>query len=105
MKLRKDYGEMYCAQHGVGPTGGYCLTKKKIIGSNEYWDPAACNKMAEIFARSSVLDLGCGLGWYGKCLEKAGRRIRWTGFDGAEGVEKATGMYYEEKLLHSSTYW
>jgi predicted TPR repeat methyltransferase len=94
MKMRVAYGEMYCEKHGIGPTGGYCVkTAEEEVGYNHYWDSKACARMAELFAGSTVLDLGCGLGWYGKCLQEAGKSIEWTGFDGSEGIEKATKGY------------
>ncbi len=94
MKLRMAYGEMYCEKHGIGPTGGYCVKRAEVaVGGNHKWDKPACSRMAEIFAGSTVLDLGCGLGWYGKCLQEAGKNIRWTGYDGSEGIESATDGY------------
>lgn len=94
MKLRIAYGEMYCEKHGIGPTGGFCVkSAAQSEGGNHMWDKPLCTRMAEIFADSSVLDLGCGLGWYGKCLEGAGKNIKWMGLDGSEGIEKATDGY------------
>lgn len=92
MQMRVQYGEMYCEKHGIGPTGGFCVkTTETDVGGNTLWDKFACTRMADILAGSRVLDLGCGLGRYGACLDQAGKDIAWTGYDGSEGIERATG--------------
>lgn len=96
LKLRVAYGEMYCKQHGIGPTGGFCVKKDEKgnvpdVGGNAQWDAPVCTRMAELFAGASVLDFGCGMGWYGRCLTAANKGIKWVGMDGSEGIENVTG--------------
>ncbi len=57
------------------------------------WDKPLCARMAQLFKGNSVLDLGCGLGHYGKCLTSANAGITWAGLDGSEGIEAATDGY------------
>ena len=98
MQMRIAYGEMYCEKYGIGPTGGFCVkNSEENVGGNRLCDKSVCNRMAELFVGASVLDLGCGVGLYGKCLGDASNEIRWRGFDGAEGIEKATGRVTDLK--------
>lgn len=94
MKSRVNYGELYCEKHGIGPTGGFCVkSDTEGVGGNNEWDQPTCTLLADVFAEKTVLDIGCGLGWYGKCLNQADKNVKWTGLDGSEGIEKATGRY------------
>lgn len=92
MKLRIDYGAMYCEKYGIGPTGGFCLDTPSgpVVGGNDIWDTELCEGLGHLFSNQSVLDLGCGLGHYGRCLADMAEDIDWTGLDGGEGVEKVT---------------
>jgi 2-polyprenyl-3-methyl-5-hydroxy-6-metoxy-1,4-benzoquinol methylase len=90
-KLRIDYGELYCQLRGIGPTGGFCVDNTAGVGGNERVDEPACATLAQVMSGKSVLDLGCGMGGYGKCLANSNRGIGWVGYDGSEGIEKATG--------------
>jgi hypothetical protein len=93
LKLRVEYGQLSCQVNGIGPTGGFCLSKDAVhVGGNHQWDAPMCQKMADMFAGKTVLDLGAGLGHYGKCLGEADPSITWFGVDGSEGIENATGM-------------
>jgi len=91
MDMRVAYGELYCRLHGIGPTGGFCVHDTTDVGGNSAWDAPVCKELAQLFAGKRVLDLGCGLGHYGRCLTAAGTGIQWTGLDGSEGIQKATG--------------
>lgn len=91
IRHRIAYGELHCKLHGVGPTGGFCVNGTEDVGGNTQWDGPFCSKLAKLFAGKSVLDLGCGLGHYGKCLHAAGTGVKWFGVDGSEGIERATG--------------
>jgi hypothetical protein len=92
LNMRVDYGELYCKLHGIGPTGGFCVNSTADVGGNTAWDSAVCARLSKLFAAKTVLDFGCGLGHYGRCLQSAGTGIHWTGYDGSEGIEKATGV-------------
>jgi len=95
MEIRIAYGEMYCREHEIGPTGGFCLETSTDPGvaDNSRLDVDLCDRLAKLFANKSVLDLGCGMGQYGKCLQEAQKNISWSGYDGSEGVTKATGEF------------
>lgn len=48
-------------------------------------------QLATLFAHSSVLDLGCGVGQYGRHFHRHPEMgIRWLGVDGSEHIEEAT---------------
>lgn len=98
MEIRVAYGDMYCREHDIGPTGGFCLETSNDPGAmngslNGFDDFDLCDRLAEFFANKRVLDLGCGMGHYGKCLQKAQKNISWSGYDGSEGITKATGKF------------
>lgn len=96
LQLRVEYGQLSCQVNGIGPTGGFCLNKDAIhVGGNHMWDAPMCQKMADMFAGKTVLDLGAGLGHYGKCLREADPSITWSGADGSEGIEDVTDSYVE----------
>jgi SAM-dependent methyltransferase len=100
MEIRIAYGEMYCREHEIGPTGGFCLETSADPGvaSNSYLDIDLCDRLTKLFANKRVLDLGCGLGQYGKCLQKAEKNISWSGYDGSEGITKVTGKFETLKV-------
>lgn len=89
LKHRVAYGELFCKLHGIGPTGGFCVNGTKNVGGNAVWDPPVCTQLAKLFAGKSVLDLGCGLGHYGKCLSAANTGARWFGVDGLKRPQVA----------------
>eukprot|EP00887_Chlorella_sp_A99_P002864 scaffold6.g2864.t1 len=100
LKLRVEYGEAHCRTHGFGPTGGFCLpiltnasAGAEGIGGNDYLDATLCTQMAHLLRGQRVLDLGAGVGNYGRCLAAVNASIAWTGYDGSEGVERATDGY------------
>lgn len=95
--LRVAYGKMYCAEHGIGPTGGFCLygSNKTDIGGHSWMDQKLCTNLGQLFAGKSVMDFGCGRGQYGKCFEALDAGISWTGYDGSEGIFESTGGYVQ----------
>ena len=94
-QMRKEYGKMYCEAKGIGPRGGFCIPKNASVGTNtlanDHLDQPLCDEMAAVLKGKTVLDLGCGVGNYGRCLTKKDPSIRWAGYDGAEGIEDVTG--------------
>ena len=90
---RQQLGQICCQANGVGPTGGFCLTKEEaVVGGNGQWDSRITAEMQILFQTKSVLDLGCGLGHYGKAFDE-GSSVRWTGYDGSENIETVTDDY------------
>ena len=90
---RQQLGAYACKADGIGPTGGFCLTKEETsVGGNDIFDSSITAEMIVLFQGKTVLDIGCGLGQYGKAFEQAGN-IVWTGFDGAENIEVVTDGY------------
>ncbi|KAK9907483.1 hypothetical protein WJX75_004473 [Coccomyxa subellipsoidea] len=91
--LRKQLGRLSCAADGVGPTGGVCLDADgrhngREIGS---FDAVLAQNLAAFFGPRSVLDLGCGLGEYGRAFQELG--VAWEGFDGVENIEEITDHF------------
>jgi len=77
----------------ISKTGGFCLTKTKVTGGNNLYDEHMANFFAvSIFKGDSVVDLGAGLGHYGKMLmnHKSYPVTSWAGYDGAINVKSAT---------------
>lgn len=81
-----------CDGRKTSSTGGFCLTKTKIIGGNWMVDTDLGNYLRDnLFRGANVVDLGAGLGHYGKIFTQEGSPVKsWVGFDGAMNVESAT---------------
>jgi hypothetical protein len=91
--LRKAHGALSCKCKGIGPTGGFCLSKDRIyVGGNELWCKNIAKEFRRLFDKQSVYDFGAGLGWYGKALlanNSDGYRVAsYTAFDGAENIDE-----------------
>lgn len=55
--------------------GGFCLTREdRSVGANDYLDEGLAAQVVSLFRHSRVLDLGCGLGHYGRYLRTRVRR-------------------------------
>jgi trans-aconitate methyltransferase len=59
---------------------------------SEFDDFDLCDQLTELFANTKVLDLGCGMGHYGECLQKVQKNISWSGYDGSEGISEAVSF-------------
>ena len=81
-----------CEGRKTASTGGFCLTKQTVIGGNNWVDKPLGNYLRDkLFKDSSVVDLGAGLGHYGKIFTEKGSPVRsWVGYDGAMNVQSAT---------------
>ena len=81
-----------CEGKKTSSTGGFCLTKQTVIGGNNWVDkPLAEYLRDHVFKDKTVIDLGAGLGHYGKIfMEEHSPVISWVGFDGAMNVQNAT---------------
>lgn len=91
-KWRSYAGEISCKYTGIGPTGGFCLSaNKRNVGGNHCIDKKFASFLMFLFANSTVTDLGCGLGQYGKKFKKEG--VHWIGYDGAENIESVTNGF------------
>lgn len=91
LRLRREAGRQSCLKYGVGPTGGFCLSRARLkVGGNFYLPHKMGALLGALFANQSVLDLGCGLGQYGKFFADRFPSVRWLGIDGAERVEELT---------------
>ena len=73
-------------------TGGFCLTKRKVIGDNNWVDKSLAIHLQEIlFKDASVIDLSAGLGHCGKIFTEQGLPMRsWVGYDGAMNVQNVS---------------
>lgn len=90
--MRKKFGNLSCRCTGIGPTGGFCLSKEKVeVGGNSRWCPQLASEFRRIFNGKSVYDFGAGMGWYGRALtatQDDGYKIKeYSAFDGAENVD------------------
>lgn len=91
--LRKEAGWVSCLQRRRGPTGGYCLRlSHPARGGNDCISSGLAALLAQhAFGRgSTVLDLGAGLGQYGRYFAEHHPDIRYSALDGAEHIEEAT---------------
>jgi hypothetical protein len=73
-------------------TGGFCLTRTSRIGGNWMVDTSLAEYLRDhLFANATVVDLGAGLGHYGKIFIASNSPVKsWVGFDGAMNVQSAT---------------
>ena len=86
-------GSLSCKLTGVGPTGGFCMNSSSR-GNNECMPTQLADFMGELFRGSSVLDMGCGLGQYGRHFaNRSNLNISWLGVDGSEGIEAFTNGF------------
>eukprot|EP00966_Prymnesium_polylepis_P168515 3896209-Prymnesium_polylepis.1 len=76
-RLRNELGTLSCALRGVGPTGGYCLRpgRKTRIGGNDCVAETLAAHLARRFTR--ILDLGAGLGQYGRWFAAHAQNVHW----------------------------
>mmetsp|Transcript_26548 Transcript_26548/g.41650 ORF Transcript_26548/g.41650 Transcript_26548/m.41650 type:complete len:347 (+) Transcript_26548:105-1145(+) len=88
----KEERHKECDGQKTSSTGGFCLTMNNHIGGNWLVDTALGNHLRDnVFNGMSVVDLGAGLGHYGKIFREEGSPVKsWVGFDGAMNVERAT---------------
>jgi len=99
---RKAAGEASCRLKGTGPTGGFCLSNRTHVPtqSKNNWclSPLFAHTLGRMYGKARVLDLGCGMGQYGRYFEKEFKNsskssVTWLGLDGAEEVEATTGGF------------
>ena len=93
---RKKAGRLSCVLNGVGPTGGFCMTKKSgAVGGNGCLPATLAPFLAHRWAGKNVLELGCGTGPWGRYLKEHAPTVHWVGLDGAEMIEEATGHFVQ----------
>ena len=90
LRWRRVAGTLSCHHTGVGPTGGFCPRSMTTGGDAGCLPKKLASRLGLLFANSSVLDYGCGMGRYGHFFTAHAPTVRWTGVDGAEGVEETT---------------
>mmetsp|Transcript_11225 Transcript_11225/g.18548 ORF Transcript_11225/g.18548 Transcript_11225/m.18548 type:complete len:314 (+) Transcript_11225:172-1113(+) len=88
----KEERHKECDGRKTSSTGGFCLTEKNHIGGNWMVDTDLGSHLRDnLFNGMHVVDLGAGLGHYGKIFREEGSPVKsWVGFDGAMNVESAT---------------
>ena len=81
-----------CDGQKTSSTGGFCLTKTTNVGGNWMVDTSLAEYLRDnVFNGMNVVDLGAGLGHYGKIFTKKGSPVKsWVGYDGAMNVLSAT---------------
>ena len=104
---RRAAGMLACQRFGSGPNGGFCqYITSRNKKSNECIARGFAMELRLLFAGSSVVDMGCGLGQYGVFFENVTTvsqnisgstltsvplpPVRWLGIDGSEGIDEAT---------------
>lgn len=106
IKWRRRLGSAACsAGASVSVTGAWCLAPDP----NARW-PADAGRPAKNHvpadrgvgaglvkylggSNHSLLDIGAGIGQYGRYLQSQKTDLRWFGYDGAENVEEFTGGF------------
>ena len=82
LAARRQAGQMSCAKRRRGPTGGYCLKKGHASrGGNSCLSPTlAAALLREAFVGTSpvVLDLGAGVGQYGRYFQEQAPHLRYV---------------------------
>jgi hypothetical protein len=88
--VTRKYNNMYCEKNGIGPTGGFCLSKEQVsVGGNDHLDKKVAEYLAQnVFTGSTVGDLGAGIGQYTKLFKTF--NISSYAFDGAANVDEVT---------------
>jgi 2-polyprenyl-3-methyl-5-hydroxy-6-metoxy-1,4-benzoquinol methylase len=109
-RLRALVGSVSCKVQDLGPTGGFCLSAEKGSPGANLVDQGFATILAEVFDGQSVLDVGCGLGNYGRWFKENATSVAWEGIDGAENVEEMTGGHVKfadltEELRLPQTDW
>lgn len=67
----------------------FCLTKEQIyVGGNQAYDKGLSNELAKLFKDKTVVDLGCGLGWYCPIISKESKQC--DQYDGSVNIEELT---------------
>ena len=66
------------------------IGEKAAGGTNGCLPTGVASRLASLFAHRSVVDLGCGVGQYGRYFKENASNVHWVGVDGAEMVEEAT---------------
>jgi len=82
-----------CTGRKTAPNGGFCLTKGRYVGGNQRYDENLAHALAsQVIKGGTVVDLGAGLGHYGKLLleDETDPVAAWEGYDGAVNVEEVT---------------
>lgn len=76
----KEERHKECDGKKTSSTGGFCLTKKNHIGGNWMVDTDLGNHLRDhVFKGMHVVDLGAGLGHYGKIFREEGSPVKsWT---------------------------
>lgn len=104
LRWRRRAGELSCksSSSGVGPTGGWCLepSEGQLAVGHVPADQGICKGLIKYLPgttsskRVSLLDIGAGVGQYGRWLLARGdSNIEWIGYDGAENVETFTAGF------------
>lgn len=85
----KYMNNLSCDCKGIGYWGGFCLKKNSMyVGGNNVHDEGLANKLADLFEKKSVVDLGCGLGWYCPIISKKSKKC--DQYDGSVNIEEVT---------------
>lgn len=95
----------------VDESGGWCLEISQqfipLPDGTQYMlpkehlpaDPGLVNKLGDLLQHNSVLDVGAGVGQYGRYFKATHAAIDYTGIDGALNVEEYTGGFVKWRDL------
>lgn len=89
LRWRTEAGRIAC-RYGAATGGGFCNHSATLAGDAGCMPTRLAARLGTLFANASVLDLGCGLGRYGRYFRAHSPDVRWVGVDGADGIEQTS---------------
>ena len=90
LRWRTEAGRLACLSGDKTGVSGFCNHSRTLSGDAGCMPSKLAARLGRLFANRSVLDLGAGLGLYGRYFASHSPGVRYTAVDGAEGIEEVT---------------